>query len=62
MNADGPQIRHIAGSNELASPGNIVTSFDMPRVEWALAPALRGKPHNRLAADVPGSEQREPTI
>jgi hypothetical protein len=62
MNADDPQIRHIADSNELASPGNIVTFFDMPRVEWALASALRDKRHNRLAADIPSNEQPEPTI
>ena len=62
MNADDPQIRHIADSNELASRGNIVTFFDMPRVELALASALRDKRHNRLAADIPSNEQPEPTI
>jgi hypothetical protein len=62
MNADDPQIRHIACSNELASPGNILTFFDMPSVEWALASTLRDKPHNQLAADIPSNQQRESTI
>jgi glyoxalase family protein len=37
VNADDPEMRHIAYGDERGSPGSIVTFFDMPRV-------VRGRP------------------
>ena len=37
MNADDPEMRHIAYGDERGTPGSIVTFFDMPGV-------MRGRP------------------
>jgi glyoxalase family protein len=53
VNADDPQMRHIAYGDEYGAPGSIVTFFDMPGV-------VRGRPGagmvNRLLLRIVGDE------
>src|ERR1700734_3126626 len=56
VNADDPEMRHIAYGDERGSPGSLVTFFDMPGV-------MRGRPGagmvNSLLFRVAGEEALE---